>query len=101
MAISVCAALVDCLCRDAGTISSVIALLQPGQEPSTAMLQAVLQILQGLAQDDTSRLAIQHASGLPRLIKLLEHAADDDVSPHHSTSKEAALPATIVHRPAS
>lgn len=45
------------------------------------MLQAVLQILSGLAQDDTSRLAVQQGNGLPRIIKLLEYATGDDVRP--------------------
>lgn len=67
-------------CRDAGTVGSLVAVFKPGQEVSSAMLQAVLQVLLGLAVDDASRLAVQQANGLPRIIKLLDYTAEDDVS---------------------
>ena len=65
------------MCRDAGAIGSLIALLSPGQE-SSSILQAVLTVLLGLARDETSRLAVKQASGLPRTIKLLEYTAEDN-----------------------
>lgn len=69
------------ICRDAGVVGSLVGVLKPGAEDlSSAMLQAVLKALLGLSQDDTSRLAVQQANGLPRIIKLLDYTAEDDVS---------------------
>lgn len=67
-------------CRDAGAISSLVALLQPGVELPSDLLKAVLKVLLGLAHDELSCDAIQQASGIPRIIKLLEYAKDDQVS---------------------
>ena len=66
-------------CRDAGAISSLVALLQPGVELPSDLLKAVLKVLLGLAHDELSCDAIQQASGIPRVIKLLEYAKDDQV----------------------
>lgn len=65
--------------RDAGAISSLVALLQPGVELPSDLLKAVLKLLVGLAHDELSCEAIQQASGIPRVIKLLEYAKDDQV----------------------
>ena len=65
--------------RDAGAISSVVALLLPGVELPSDLLKAVLNILLGLAHDELSCEAIQQAGGIPRIIKLLEYAKDDQV----------------------
>ena len=68
------------LCRrDAGAISSLVALLQPGVELPSDLLKAVLKVLLGLAHDELSCEAIQQSSGIPRIIKLLEYAKDDQV----------------------
>ena len=67
--------------RDAGAISSLVALLQPGVELPSDLLKAVLKVLLGLAHDELSCEAIQQASGIPRIIKLLEYAKDDQVRP--------------------
>ena len=65
--------------RDAGAISSLVALLQPGVELPSDLLKAVLKLLLGLAHDELSCEAIQQASGVARIIKLLEYAKDDQV----------------------
>lgn len=44
------------------------------------MLKAVLKVLLGLAHEQASCEAIQQANGIPRIIKLLEYAKDDQVS---------------------
>ncbi len=56
-----------------------MALLQPGQELPSDLLKAVLTLLLGLARDQASCDAVQQANGIPRIIKLLEYAADDQV----------------------
>ncbi|KAL3155667.1 hypothetical protein ABBQ32_012695 [Trebouxia sp. C0010 RCD-2024] len=66
--------------RDAGAISSLVALLQPGVELPSDLLKAVLKVLLGLAHDELSCDAIQQASGIPRIIKLLEYAKDDQAA---------------------
>ncbi len=66
-------------CREAGAVSSLVALLQPGQELPSDLLKAVLKVLLGLAHDQASCEAVQKASGIPRIIKLLEYAKDEQV----------------------
>ena len=66
-------------CREAGAIGGLAALLQPGTELPSDLLQAVLKLLQGLAHDEASCEAIQQASAIPRIIKLLEYAKDEQV----------------------
>lgn len=66
-----------------------MALLQPGVELPSDLLKAVLKVLSGLAHDELSCEAIQQASGIPRIIKLLEYAKDDQVRPQSLLSKYA------------
>lgn len=66
-------------CREAGAVGSLVALLQPGQELPSDLLKAVLTLLLGLAHNQASCDAVQQANGIPRIIKLLEYAADDQV----------------------
>lgn len=54
-------------------------MLQPGSELPSDLLKAVLKVLLGLAHDEISCEAIQQGSGIPRVIKLLEYAKDDQV----------------------
>ena len=56
-----------------------MALLQPSQELPSDLLRAVLTLLLGLAHNQASCDAVQQANGIPRIIKLLEYAADDQV----------------------
>ena len=63
-------------------MGSLVALLQPGQELPADLLKAVLAVLLGLAHDRASCDAVQQASGIPRIIKLLEYAGDEQVREH-------------------
>ena len=60
-------------------MGSLVALLQPGQELPADLLKAVLAVLLGLAHDQASCDAVQQANGLPKIIKLLEYAGDEQV----------------------
>lgn len=60
-------------------MGSLVALLQPGQELPADLLKAVLAVLLGLAHDRASCDAVQQASGIPKIIKLLEYAGDEQV----------------------
>ena len=70
-------------CREAGAVGSLVALLQPGQELPSDLLKAVLTLLLGLAHNQASCDAVQQANGIPRIIKLLEYAADAQVRACH------------------
>lgn len=74
--------------REAGAVGSLVALLQPGQELPSDLLKAVLTLLLGLAHNQASCDAVQQANGIPRIIKLLEYAADDQAA---EVQQEAAL----------
>ena len=67
-------------CREAGVMDSLVALLQPDQELPSDLLKAVLKLMLELAHDPASCEALQRANGLPRIIKLLEYARDDQVT---------------------
>lgn len=74
--------------REAGAVSSLVALLQSNQELPSDLLKAVLKVLLGLAHEQASCEAIQQANGIPRIIKLLEYAKDDQAT---EVQQEAAL----------
>ena len=87
--------------RDAGAISSLVALLQPGVELPSDLLKAVLKVLLGLAHDELSCEAIQQANGIPRIIKLLEYAKDEQVRPGFplASMPQSRCPSMTVNAP--